>query len=157
MLPLYVGELGTRPARIPLVSGMLFSIAAGRRRDRPSLLRARCCSGAPRPQLIAAASAAAARRRRRLRRRARRPWLFLATPLFGLAIGVGTTAAYTAAAAVIPANVRGTGFGLLTTASLVGLAVSPIVCGLLGATSIRAVFALDVVALGRAGGRRGPG
>ena len=75
-------------------------------------------------------------------------WLFLATPLFGLAIGVGTTAAYTAAAAVIPANVRGTGFGLLTTASLVGLAVSPVVCGLLAATSIRAVFALDVVTLG---------
>jgi MFS family permease len=76
------------------------------------------------------------------------PWLFLATPFFGLAIGVGTTAAYTAAAAVIPANVRGTGFGLLTTASLVGLAVSPVICGLLAATSRRAVFALDVVFLG---------
>jgi MFS family permease len=75
------------------------------------------------------------------------PWLFVATPLFGLAIGVGTTAAYTAAAAVIPANVRGTGFGLLTTSSLVGLAVSPIVCGLLAASSRRAVFALDVVFL----------
>jgi MFS family permease len=76
------------------------------------------------------------------------PWLFLATPRFGLAIGVGTTAAYTAAAAVIPANVRGTGFGLLTTASLVGLAASPVVCGLLAGTSLRAVFALDVVTLG---------
>ena len=42
---------------------------------------------------------------------------------------------------------RGTGFGLLTTASLIGLAVSPVVCGLLAATSIRAVFALDVVVL----------
>ena len=48
---------------------------------------------------------------------------------------------------MIPANVRGAGFGLLTTASLVGLAVSPIVSGLLGGTSIRAVFALDVVFL----------
>jgi hypothetical protein len=57
------------------------------------------------------------------------------------------TAAYTAAASVIPASVRGSGFGLLTTASLVGLAVSPIVSGLLGATSIRAVFALDAVGL----------
>jgi hypothetical protein len=36
---------------------------------------------------------------------------------------------------------------LLTTASLVGLAVSPIVCGLLAASSRRAVFALDVVFL----------
>ena len=57
------------------------------------------------------------------------------------------TAAYTAAAHVIPAGARGTGFGLLTTASLVGLAVSPIVSGFLGATSIRAVFGLDVIAL----------
>jgi MFS family permease len=74
-------------------------------------------------------------------------WLFAATPIFGFAIGVGTTAAYTAAAAVIPADVRGTGFGLLTTASLIGLAVSPVVCGFLAATSIRAVFGLDVLGL----------
>jgi MFS family permease len=43
--------------------------------------------------------------------------------------------------------VRGTGFGMLTTASLVGLAVSPILCGLLAASSRRAVFGLDVVCL----------
>ena len=46
---------------------------------------------------------------------------------------------------MIPANARGAGFGLLTTASLVGLALSPIITGLLAATSIRAVFLLDVV------------
>jgi hypothetical protein len=40
------------------------------------------------------------------------------------------------------------GFGLLTTASLTGLALSPIVSGLLAATSIRAVFAVDTVGLG---------
>ena len=44
----------------------------------------------------------------------------LATPIFGIAIGSGMTAAYTAASAVIPAAARGAGFGLLTTASLVG-------------------------------------
>ena len=80
--------------------------------------------------------------------------LFLATPLFGVAIGVATTAAYTAAAAVMPATARGAGFGLLTTASLAGLALSPIVSGLLAATSIRAVFLLDVVGAGRARDRR---
>ena len=57
------------------------------------------------------------------------------------------TAAYTAAGSVIPAGARGAGFGLLTTASLVGLALSPIVSGVLGATSLRAVFLLDVVGL----------
>ena len=38
-------------------------------------------------------------------------------------------------------------FGLLTTASLTGLALSPILSGILGATSIRAVFVLDLAAL----------
>ena len=42
------------------------------------------------------------------------------------------TAAYTAAGAVIPPSARGAGFGVLTTASLVGLAISPIVSGMLG-------------------------
>lgn len=147
VLPLYVGELGTASARIPLVSGLLFSIAAGAgaigHHYCARLLRRRTAT-----QLIAVASSAAALGALAYVVAPGVPWLFLATPLFGLAIGVGTTAAYTAAAAVIPAGVRGTGFGLLTTASLIGLAVSPVVCGLLAATSIRAVFALDVVALG---------
>jgi hypothetical protein len=47
----------------------------------------------------------------------------------------------------MPTTGRGAGFGLLTTASLAGLALSPIVNGILGATSIRAVFLLDTVGL----------
>ena len=46
---------------------------------------------------------------------------------------------------MIPAGARGAGFGLPTTASLVGMAVSPLVSGLLGAVSIRGVWALDLV------------
>jgi MFS family permease len=75
-------------------------------------------------------------------------WLVVPTILFGVAIGAATTAAYTAASSVIPSGARGSGFGLLTTASLVGLAVSPIASGLLAATSIRAVFVVDAVILG---------
>jgi DHA1 family multidrug resistance protein-like MFS transporter len=146
VLPLYVGELGTSAPRVAFVSGLLFSIAAGAgalghhicarlllRRTAPQLIALACGAGAAGTALYVAAAATS--------------WLFVATPLFGLGIGIGTTAAYTAAAAVIPADVRGTGFGLLTTASLVGLAVSPVVCGLLAASSRRAVFALDVVFL----------
>ena len=69
------------------------------------------------------------------------------TPIFGLAIGVATTAAYTAAGAVIPRPRAARASACLTTASLVGLAISPIVSGFLAATSIRAVFILDAVAL----------
>jgi MFS family permease len=147
VLPLYVGELGTPASRVALVSGVLFSIAAGAgaigHHFCARLLQRRTAS-----QLIAGACGCAAAGAAGYVAARETSWLFAATPFFGLAIGVGTTAAYTAAAAVIPANVRGTGFGLLTTASLVGLAASPVVCGLLAASSRRAVFGLDVVFLG---------
>jgi hypothetical protein len=71
----------------------------------------------------------------------------LGTPIFGLAIGVATTAAYTAASSVMPYTARGTGFGLLSTGSLAGLALSPMINGMIAAQSIRAVFALDTAAL----------
>ena len=48
----------------------------------------------------------------------------------------------------MPVNARGSGLGLLSSASLVGLAVSPIASGLLAATSIRAVFLVDAAILG---------
>ena len=146
VLPLYIGQLGTDAGRIPLVSGLLFSLAAGagalghhlcakllKRRTAARLIALAGSGGA-----VAALGYVAANDVR---------WLFAATPFFGLAIGIGMTAAYSAAAAVIPANVRGTGFGLLTTASLIGLAVSPVVCGFLAVSSIRAVFGLDVLSL----------
>jgi hypothetical protein len=48
---------------------------------------------------------------------------------------------------VIPASARGAGFGFLATGSLIGLALSPVMSGILAATSIRSVFLLDTVAL----------
>jgi MFS family permease len=147
ILPLYVGQLGTPPSQIPLVSGILFSIAAGAGAIGHHYCAALLRRYTP-AQLIAAACGAAAIGAGLYVIVGHVWWLFLATPIFGVAIGSGMTAAYTSAASVIPPPVRGAGFGLLTTASLVGLAVSPIVSGLLGATSIRAVFGLDVVTLG---------
>jgi MFS transporter, DHA1 family, multidrug resistance protein len=146
ILPLYVAELGIASSKIPLVSGLLFSIAAGAgavgHHYGAALLRRRSA-----PQLIVGASGLAAVAALVYVAAPDIRWLFVATPLFGVGIGAGMTAAYTAAAGVIPASARGAGFGLLTTASLIGLAVSPIVSGLLGATSIRAVWGLDVVGL----------
>lgn len=146
VLPLHVGLLGTPAARIPFISGVLFSIAAG-----TGAIGHHYCAPLLRrftaTQVIAVSCAVAAVGAAGYAVAGGLGWLFAATPVFGLAIGVGTTAAYTAAAAVIPADVRGTGFGLLTTASLIGLAVSPVVCGFLAGTSIRAVFGLDVLGL----------
>jgi DHA1 family multidrug resistance protein-like MFS transporter len=146
VLPLYVAELGTPADRVPIVAGVIFSIAAGAgavgHHVCGALLRR-----APARRVIASSVAVGAAGAVVYVLTGGVGMLFVATPLFGLAIGVATTAAYTAATSVIPAGARGAGFGLLTTASLAGLALSPIVNGMLAATSIRAVFLLDTVAL----------
>jgi MFS family permease len=146
VLPLFVAQVGTPVGRVPIVAGVLFSIAAatgaighhicGRLLRRTTARR------------VIALSAAGGSIGAFVYVLATGPWLLvLGTPIFGIAIGVATTAAYTAASSVMPASGRGAGFGLLTTASLSGLALSPIVNGILGATSIRAVFVLDTVGL----------
>jgi MFS family permease len=66
--------------------------------------------------------------------------MIAAMALFGGCIGTASTSAYTAAGAVIPREVHATGFSFLTSASLVGLALSPVVSGFVAARSIRAVF-----------------
>ena len=57
------------------------------------------------------------------------------------------TAAYTVAGALLPPDAHVTGFGMMTTASLIGLAVSPVLAGFLGASGLRVVFVVDVVLL----------
>jgi MFS family permease len=147
VLPIYVGILGIPASHAALVSGILFSVAAG-----AGALGHHYCAALLRrmsaPRLIVFAALAAGSGATVYAVTHTAWWLYCATPVFGLAIGAGMTASYTAAAEVIPPNARGVGFGLLTTASLVGLAVSPIVAGFLGAWSIRSVFALDAAALG---------
>ena len=75
-------------------------------------------------------------------------WVLTATiAVFGLAIGTATTTAYTAAGSVIPRHAHSTSFGFLSSASLIGSAVSPVLSGLVAGTSIRVVFVSGVVAL----------
>jgi MFS transporter, DHA1 family, multidrug resistance protein len=146
VLPLFVGELGTPVSRVPIVAGLLFSLAAAagavghywagrllRRLSARRVLVTSAAAGAAGALMYAVAPGTLI--------------LFIATPIFGAAIGVATTAAYTAANSVMPASARGAGFGLLTTASLTGLAISPIASGFLASTSIRAVFFLDAAGM----------
>jgi MFS transporter, DHA1 family, multidrug resistance protein len=146
VLPLFVDELGTPTSRVPIVAGVLFSLAAAagavghywcgpllRRMSARRVIATSTAAGAAGACLYAVAPGT---------------WiLFIATPIFGAAIGVATTAAYTAANSVMPASARGAGFGLLATASLTGLAISPMAAGFLALTSIRAVFVLDAAGL----------
>ena len=60
-------------------------------------------------------------------------------------IGVAMTAAYSVAGALVPADAHVTGFGLLTTASLIGMAYSPVLAGFLGASDLSVVFLVDVL------------
>jgi MFS family permease len=142
VLPLFLGQLGVTDARIALTSGVLFSEAAfaaalghhltGRLLKRTSartLLAAAVAACAAGASVYAAAPPVAL--------------LLLITPIFGIAVGVAMTTAYSYAGSMIPQGAGGAGFGLLTTASLTGLAISPMLSGILGAISIRAVFAMD--------------
>jgi MFS transporter, DHA1 family, multidrug resistance protein len=146
ILPLYVAELGTAREQVPFIAGIVFSLAAG-----TGALGNQICAwlldrAAARTVIVGSAATAALGAL--IYVFARHPvWLFVATPIFGIAMGTATTTTFTAASGVIPSSARGAGFGLLTTGSLTGMALSPIISGILGATSIRAVFLLDVFAL----------
>ena len=146
ILPLYVAQLGTPIDRVPLMAGILFSIGAA-----CGALGNQLCvwllKRMPARRIIAASAATGAVAALVYTIAPRTEWLFAATPLFGLAMGTATTTTYTAASSVMPASARGAGFGLLTTASLTALALSPIISGMLAATSIRAVFLLDLFGL----------
>jgi MFS family permease len=146
ILPLYVSQLGVPDAGVATVAGILFSISAifaalGHRIahalmvrfDARVLVMACALSGA-----VAIAAAVIV------------PTVVsmaVALAVAGTGIGVGMTAAYTAAGRLLPVDAQVTGFGLLTTASLMGLALSPVLAGLIGASGLRIVYVFDVVLL----------
>ncbi|HUL71455.1 MAG TPA: MFS transporter [Vicinamibacterales bacterium] len=146
VLPLYLGQMGTPPERIAFVSGAVFTITAGAaalghhvtsrllQRWRPALVVAPACA-------VGAVGAAA------FGLGLPTEVLMLTAVLFGIGIGIATTAVYTAAGRAASVSARGVVFGYLTTGYLVALAVSPVVAGLVGARSMRAVFFLDAAGL----------
>ena len=144
VLPLFVAQVGVDPQRVPIISGILFSLgavaAAVGSQLAPRLLRDRSAR-----HIIVAGTAIAALAVIVV---APTVWLVGASmAVVGLAIGVATTAIYSVAGALLPADAHATGFGVMTTASLIGLAVSPVVAGFIGGTGLRIVFMADVALL----------
>ncbi len=146
VVPLHLAALGVSDARVAITSGLIFTVLAC-----TAALGHHWCAGLldrwggrrtlARASLVAAAGAV-------LMAMAAETWLFTAAvAAFGLGIGVAMTAAYTSAAGAIPESVRATGFGFLTSASLIGMAVSPMVAGLIAHAGIRFVFLVDAVML----------
>jgi MFS family permease len=144
VLPLYLERVGVARDHVAIIAGVLFSIMActgalghhfcGRLLKRYSL------------RAVIAAGAATAAFGSALLGATGNAWLMAAaSAVLGIGIGAAMTAAYTAAGAVIPHGAHGTGFGVLTSASLAGMAISPVVAGFVSGTGLWIVFALDVV------------
>ena len=145
ILPLYVERL-VPAGQVPFVSGVLFSLAAifaalGHWVAAPLLRR-----WSPRGLITWSALATAGG----LMLLVQVPSIgafAAALAIAGVAIGVGMTAAYTSGGALLPPDAHATGFGLMMTASLIGLAASPIVAGFISGPELRVVFEADIVLL----------
>lgn len=148
ILPLYLDASGVPEARIALVAGLIFSTAAGAG-ALGNYFAARLLA-VVRPRVVLASSAGVSMAASAVLAMAPPVWVMMAAAaFFGGGIGVAMTTAYAEAGKVIPAGSHGAAFGLLTTASLTGLALSPLFGGVVGATSMNAVFVAN--ALGLAG------
>src|SRR5262245_21294275 len=147
ILPLYLREAGIGEARLPFLAGVIFTTTAALgavgnqtsgwllRRWRPS-------------QIVPAAAATAAVATFVFGAGAPITVLLVTAAILGLGLGIASTCVYTAATQAVSAAARGMAFGYLTTAYLTGLAVSPVVAGVVGSFSVRAVFLVDAAGLG---------
>jgi DHA1 family multidrug resistance protein-like MFS transporter len=143
ILPLYVEQVGVTHDRVPLVSGALFSIMAF-----TGALGHHFCGRLMRryaSRAVIAGGAAVAGLGAGLFAVSGNLWVMAAAAvLFGFGVGAAMTASYSAAGSVIPPGAHGAGFGVLTSASLVGMASSPFIAGFLGGASMRVVFVVDL-------------
>jgi MFS family permease len=147
VLPLYLDQVGYSPADVPIVAGVLFSVLAFTAAMGNQLSSRLLKRHSPRVVIAWAVLIAASALTIFVMSRA--TWLLAASmAIVGLCIGTSITTAFAAGGAVIPPDVHATAFGFLTSASLTGVALSPILSGLVGARSIRAVFVAGIVTLG---------
>ncbi|MGE0812147.1 MAG: MFS transporter [Vicinamibacterales bacterium] len=143
ILPLYVERL-VPAGQVPLASGVLFSVAAifaalGHRVASPLLGR-----WSSRVLIAGSALATAAGLLVLVLVPSLSAFAF-ALAVAGAAIGVGMTAAFASGGALLPADAHATGFGLMMTASLIGLAASPILAGFISGPGLAIVFEADIL------------
>src|SRR5688572_2583728 len=146
VLPLLVSQVGVGDDRIPLIAGVLFSLgaisAAAGSQLAPRLLERRTPNWVIVTGSLTAAVALTAIVI------APSVWILaIAIVIAGTAMGSSTTAIYSVAGGLLPPDTHSTGFGIMTTASLLGLAVSPVAAGLIGSAGLRIVFIADVFLL----------
>jgi DHA1 family multidrug resistance protein-like MFS transporter len=146
ILPLYLGEAGRSVDQVVLLSGILFSVsAAGAVAGNQACERLLARTSAAR--VIAAGSGVSALALIGFLSASNDAGMGLALLAFGAGAGVAITAAYTEGGSEVPASSHATGFGFLTGASLAGLALSPVLSGLLSKGHLLAIFGVDLVLL----------
>jgi MFS family permease len=146
LLPIHLGRIGVATERVAAVAGGMFSAWAGMaaighhvgsrlvvRRPAHVVVAGGACVSAVGVGALALVAHPAA--------------VLGGLALLGLGVGAGMTAAFTAAGSVVPSGSHGSAFGLLTAASMGGLAISPMASGAAAGWSIEGVFAFDVVVL----------
>jgi MFS transporter, DHA1 family, multidrug resistance protein len=146
ILPLYLARGGRAVDEVVLLSGVLFSAAAG-----GAVVGNQACEWliarmAP-ARVIAWGAATTGLGLVGFLAGSSGVVMGAALLLFGAGAGAAITAAYTAGGRVVPASMHATGFGFLTGSSLAGLALSPVLAGLLSRSRLLAVFAVDLVLL----------
>lgn len=146
VLPLFVAQVGVDSARVPIISGVLFSLGAVSAAFGSQLAPRLLNRQPPKSVIVTAALTASIA----LAAIVVAPNLWVvgaAIVIAGTAMGAATTTIYSVAGGLLPADAHATGFGIMTTASLLGLAVSPVAAGLIGGSGLRIVFVADVVLL----------
>jgi MFS transporter, DHA1 family, multidrug resistance protein len=144
VLPLHLDEIGYQ--NVSLLAGILFSVLAIagalghqlaavllRRMSARMVIAVAALTGAGAFAVFSASSAMWA--------------LAPSMAVAGLSLGTAMTAAFSAAGSVIPVDAHGASFGFLTSASLIGSSVSPVLSGLAGVRSFRIVFVGGAIVL----------
>jgi MFS family permease len=146
VLLLYLNQLGYGADQSAVLAGVLFSVLAVSGAGGNQLAATLLKRMAPRAVIDAAVLTAAAALAL-FAIGSSTVLLVLAMLIFGGSVGTAMTASFSAAGSVIPRHVHSASFGFLSSASLIGFAISPILSGLVAARSIRAVFVSGVIAL----------
>ena len=144
ILALHLEELGY--VQLAIVSGVLFSVLAVSGALGHQFAATLLKTHSPRAVIAGAALAGAVGMG--VFAAAATLWLLLpAMAVIGLSLGTAMTAAFSAAGAVIPEDAHGISFGFLTSASLIGSAISPVLSGLVVGHTFRVVFVTAAITM----------
>ncbi|HET7770798.1 MAG TPA: MFS transporter [Chloroflexota bacterium] len=142
VLPLYVAELGTPAAQVASYAGLIVSVAAAGTAVSAAVL-GRLAARIPAQRIMLGTLAAGMVLCLPLAAVQSPLQLLALRVLLGVFAGGSITLAYSRANAVVPADGKGAAFGVLSSTSLLGSAVSPLAMGALTAVDLRAVFIAD--------------